>query len=445
MGQIITGDALAVLKTLPDQNVHCCVTSPPYWGLRDYGTATWVGGDNGCDHMVDRFATPVSDKQASNTASGSKQAARECPKCGARRQDGQLGLEPTPDEYVARLVGIMGEVRRVLRDDGTLWLNLGDSYCGSWANYGGGNRGAGKQRLIKHGSSAVNPAWEGLEDYHPPASFKQDGLKPKDLVGIPWRVAFALQRDGWYLRSDIIWAKPNPMPESVTDRPTKAHEYIFLLSKSPQYYYDAEAIKDKAKYAGVVIDYTGDQKNNTVDPKLQATRPKGRKITIPDGRNKRTIWTIPTQSYTGAHFAVFPPKLIEPCIRAGTSQRGACRECGAPWVRVVNRESFCRNERGTFPSSGRANLQGPQQGGVSCATKTLRWEPSCRCRLPNTIDAVPWSPTSCTVLDPFLGSGTTAAVAKSLGRDYIGIELNPEYVKLARKRLAETPDPLFAL
>ena len=190
------GDALEVLKTLPSESVNCCITSPPYYGLRDYGV------------------------------------------------DGQIGLDQTPGQYVERLVTVFREMRRVLRDDGTFWLNIGDSYAGSWGNYGGQNRGRGKQREITTGSQAHQRAYDGLERWRPPTSMKLDGLKAKDLIGIPWMLAFALRADGWYLRSEIIWHKPNPMPESVKDRPTKAHEQIFLLSKSPKYYYNYEAIKE---------------------------------------------------------------------------------------------------------------------------------------------------------------------------------------------------------
>ena len=228
-----------MLSTLPESSVQCCVTSPPYWGLRDYGTAKWEGGDAKCDHSPEkrggRFATEVSAKQASNTGSGTM-SARECP-CGARRIDAQLGLEETPDAYVANMVAVFRAVRRVLRDDGTLWLNLGDSYSGA---AGGNNRGegagGGKERGKAMGFGTL-PKRKDLEG----------GLKHKDLAGIPWRVAFALQADGWWLRQDIIWHKPNPMPESVADRCTKAHEYIFLLTKSARYYYDNEAVKERAE------------------------------------------------------------------------------------------------------------------------------------------------------------------------------------------------------
>ncbi len=296
---ILQGDVHDQLKNIPDGTVRCCVTSPPYWGLRDYGV------------------------------------------------EGQLGLEPTPDAYVAAMVDVFREVRRVLADDGTLWLNLGDSYAGSWGNYSGQNRGNGTQREVVNGSLS-SPAWDGREKERPAASRKLDGIKPKDLVGIPWMVAFALRADGWYLRSDIIWSKPNPMPESVTDRPTKAHEYIFLLSKSAKYYYDAKACAEPTVNNLMSRYHNGD---------------------APTTRNRRSVWHIATHPYKGAHFATFPPALIEPCILAGSA-----------------------------PGD--------------------------------------------TVLDPFLGSGTTLAVAKQHGRNGIGCELNPEYVALAQQRIDAVAIPL---
>jgi len=293
------GEALVELRKLPAGFAQTCVTSPPYWGLRDYG------------------------------------------------HDGQAGLESTPEAYVARMVEIFAEVRRVLRDDGTLWLNLGDSYAGGSGGSGGSGENSAKQ--------TTSPG-----SYHGGPSKLAHGLKPKDLVGIPWRVAFALQADGWYLRSDIIWAKPNPMPESVTDRPTKAHEYVFLLSKSQRYFYDADAVAEPATEYNL---FNGSRGRDT--PKTGANGDRndaGRGSVIGTGtRNRRTVWTVPTAPFSGAHFACFPPKLIEPCIMAG-----------APL------------------------------GGM--------------------------------VLDPFLGSGTTGMVAESLGRQWFGIELNPDYEPLIRER-----------
>jgi DNA modification methylase len=297
--RIETGDCLEVLRGLPPCfRVNCCVTSPPYFGLRDYGHA------------------------------------------------GQIGLEQTPDEYVAKLVAVFREVRRVLRNDGTLWLNLGDSYSTDtkWGGSSGeknGEQGGGARRTMR----------------------LQTGAKPKDLLGIPWRVAFALQADGWWLRQDIIWSKPNPMPESVRDRCTKAHEYLFLLSKGPRYHFDSEAIAEQA---------TGESPGNTKATKGGRAYDAGasehrtaanlHNIGARETRNKRSVWEVATQPFSEAHFATFPPALIEPCILAGCPKGG-------------------------------------------------------------------------TVLDPFFGAGTTGLVADRLGRDCIGIELNPEYAALAERRI----------
>ncbi len=349
--RIYPGDCLEVMKAWPDAFVQTCVTSPPYWGLRDYGIA------------------------------------------------GQAGMEKSPQDYVAKIVKVFREVRRVLRNDGTLWLNLGDSYTSGGRSTFGTWQPTAKQsthRAIKDAKRAPQPK----------------GLKPKDLVGIPWLVAFALQADGWYLRSDIIWSKPNPMPESVTDRPTKAHEYMFLLAKSERYYYDATAIKEKASYPdganspeSIKSPYgQGFTRVNQRKPSGWNDGPTsddriGRYKTLPDGqinirikrdkqrghgrrhdgfndrwdqmdrqgqcsgmRNKRSVWTVATCPFPEAHFATFPPELIKPCILAG--------------------------------SAG---------GGI--------------------------------VLDPFMGAGTTALVASQYGRQFLGIEMNPEYVAMAEKRI----------
>ena len=310
---ILNANALSI--PLAPGTIQTCVTSPPYYGLRDYGI------------------------------------------------DGQLGLEQTPQEYIENMVAVFREVWRVMRDDGTLWLNLGDSYAGGNGNGGVGpasskqvsNRGSYfgdtiKSKWVERGSGSGR--WGGGDK-------KIDGVKAKQLLGIPWRVALALQADGWYLRSDIIWHKLNPMPESVTDRTTKAHEYIFLMAKSARYYYDAEAVKEESVTpAGGRVDIEGELRvlNHDLGMRnMRAGTPEG-------GRNKRTVWTVATQPYPGAHFATFPPKLIEPCILAG-SRRGDI------------------------------------------------------------------------VLDPFSGSGTTGRVAVQHGRQYVGLELNPEYIKLAPDRM----------
>ena len=261
---VYQGDAATVLATLPAESVHCVVTSPPYWGLRDYGTP------------------------------------------------GQLGLEPTPEAYVASMVEVFREVRRVLRSDGTCWVNIGDSYA------------TGTSTPSKPSSDNDVGYWNNADNIgRSRIDGRQSGLKPKDLVGIPWRVAFALQADGWYLRSDIIWSKPNPMPESVTDRPTKSHEYLFLLSKSPRYFYDADAVRETNVTQGDRREGNG---RFVYDGKYDGEREDGTQqafVTInPAGRNLRSVWTIATQPYPGAHFATFPQKLVEPCIKAGCPADG---------------------------------------------------------------------------------------------------------------------------
>jgi DNA modification methylase len=352
------GDCREILKQIAAEgmNVQMCVTSPPYWGLRDYGVK------------------------------------------------GQIGLERTPEEYVATMVEVFRLVREVLVDDGTLWLNLGDCYCGAgYSNHtldGAALRGDGGKQ--KH-------------------TLAFPGLKPKDLIGMPWRVAFALQADGWYLRSDIIWHKPNPMPESVRDRPTRAHEYLFLLSKRPTYFYDAEAIAERARYECIAPG--------------------------PDGltRNRRTVWTITPEQYRDAHFATFPKKLVEPCILAGTSERGHCPECGARWERVVEKGAAYPkiDHRGGQRAAGSAydgagsvrHMSGQESNAwkASHPDKLLGWRPTCDHNKEPIPDVV---------LDPFLGSGTTAEVAQHIGRRYIGIELNSTYSPMQQRRTAQMVIPL---
>ncbi len=434
--EIICADAREALAAMPDGSVHACITSPPYWGLRDYGLKPVVWGDAGCEH---EWAEIVSQPQHSDdgisgsTLEGGKatQAATQrtvstsafCRRCNAWR--GTLGLEPTPELYVEHIVQVMREVRRVLRDDATLWLNLGDSYSGGGRDY----RDPGK-RLNSDGRLA------GLEKKgaRPPTP---DGLKPKDLTGIPWRVAFALQADGWWLRSDIVWSKPNPMPESVTDRPTRSHEYVFLLAKSARYYYDADAIREPQTGNTHSRRKDGRRDVNPETAKVGNVTHLGWEdsyVEVPGGRNRRSVWEIATQPYAKAHFATFPEKLVEPCILAGTSEWGCCPECGAPWGRVVERESGYEGgrrhdsleKRGL--SQGTGWKDGSQLAEAGAFRHTTGWRSTCK----HGAGPVPG-----TVLDIFAGSGTVGLVAERLGRHSVLIDASEDYCRMARERTAQ--------
>ncbi len=433
--RIIHADVIEGLRQLPDESVHTCVTSPPYFGLRDYQTGRWEGGDAQCAHLPKAMTSdPKNPGSSARNGKPSKEDAEimlgRCP-CGAVKIDSQIGLESTPDEFVTRLVDVFREVRRVLRKDGTLWLNLGDSYCNT-NKWGGGGVNTGKQTVTDDG---VVPSWAVRRRRN-----VIPGLKPKDLIGVPWRVALALQADGWYLRSDIIWSKANAMPESIMDRPTRAHEYIFLLTKSERYFYDYEAIKEPA-----VCDHASG--NGYARPEQITKGGRGQSkgwSDIGGTRNKRSVWEINTAPFPGAHFAVFPPEIPTLCIKAGTSQHGCCAACGAPWKRVTEKASInCSNAAtaGTkIGGKGHASSQVREnhdvRNGPLSVTKTIGWKPTCACNA----GVVP-----CTVLDPFFGSGTTGLVADRLQRNAIGIELNPNYVAMAQTRLDDDRGSLLDL
>ncbi len=436
--RLLLGDCRETLATLPAESVQCVVTSPPYFGLRDYGVA------------------------------------------------GQLGLEPTPTEYIDSMLQVFREVWRVLRNDGTLWLNMGDSYAGSWGSQGRqghsdmASRSAVTARQVA--ASAKKVTGTGSTKHMP-------GIKAKDMIGMPWRLAFALQEDGWYLRQDIIWYKPNPMPESVRDRCTKAHEYLFLLSKSRKYYYDAEAIKEpvsggaKPRKASNGVGF-GHGYDVETKPRQKWASPVGWDTTAGEGghgsyhkrgrrtgapgcgpksqnaadrvkandsfhsgtldmvssRNKRSVWEIPTAPFKGAHFATFPPALILPCIQAGTSERGHCPGCGKRWERLVSQTTtFASNSAKAGRTVTDIGAAGKHVGHVNGGNKALKagpvlqshtdgWAPCCKCGL---------TPVPDVVLDPFGGSGTTAGVANVLGRKAILCELSAEYSALVPGRIEQ--------
>ena len=431
--EIRQGDAVEQLRLMAPESVHCVLTSPPYWGLRKYGhwEMQTVWGDLAHFPGSRRYPGELHLFWLRWRAAerGGVSCRWGCCWIGA------LGLEPTLDLYISHMVKVFREVRRVLRKDGTVWLNLGDSYASNPSNGRGG--GSTLEGWVPHLSGATRNG---------------AGLKAKDLIGLPWRVAFALQADGWWLRSDIVWAKPNPMPESVTDRPTRAHEFVFLLTNSAAYFYDAHAIREPVAYEDGKSDGTGmvrsvaslesphfSQAAKTDKQRGHSRRhaglndrwdAKSKAEQRAMGANKRTVWTIATHGFPGAHFATFPEKLIEPCILAGTSAHGVCAECGAPGERVRERTGHV-NKREAAHVLDNTATKTDSTGWAPVTKATDKWRPTCA----HSAVIVPDM-----VLDPFCGSGTTGVVALRHGRSFVGIELNPEYIDLARKRIiADAP------
>lgn len=490
---IYQGNCLAVLKTLPAESVQCVVTSPPYWGLRDYGTADWTGGRADCQHREQRGGRDpaTSGKQLTNQGTVQTQYARVCRDCGAERVDAQIGLEATPDEYVASLVDVFAEVHRVLSKDGTLWLNLGDSYASGkgTCHNPGGNTSSYNVHLK---AANVHPRDRGNK-----STLAAVGLKPKDLVGIPWRVAFALQAFGWYLRADVIWHKPNPMPESILDRPTKSHEYLFLLTKSERYYYDADAIAEPLADGSLERYQRAIDKSETYDPDrhkhgdstmhnapMEVLTRAAAGVVERGTRNKRSVWTIPTESFEDAHFATFPEALVEPCIRAGSRAAGKRCDCddviatplgedgiddptletgragfNRPRLPGQGTRPITRREQRSYAAQCRdSDHRGEMEAaaGVDAFAHYIRTDLSgARAIPPELLDAwraLEWlqPPPPCTcpeepadiILDPFGGAGTVGVVAVKLQRRFILIDLNAEYVEMQRKRINGVA-PLF--
>lgn len=396
--QFLQGDVIEQLKKLPDKSVNCVVTSPPYYGLRDYGTAEWEGGDPKCEHRVGGQVLDNKNPKAIKAGVRPGVDASRCKKCEARRIDSQLGLEPSIDAHIANIVAVFREVWRVLRDDGVVWLNYGDAYVTSppgnkpdydyRAKSGLPNSNKNQQRRA-NGSRQINKlkaakGGDGLYDRRMALQIGHGeskdaiwgmkgklGLKPKSLIGMPWRIALALMDDGWILRRDIIWSKPGPMPESATDRCTTAHEYVFHFVKQGRYWYDAEAIAELSdpdqtahnlRYAKEYEAHTANVARGSSQPGNVGSIGIHARARTDGKRNKRSVWTVNSEPFPGAHFATFPQKLITPMIKAGCPQGG-------------------------------------------------------------------------TVLDPFGGSGTVGLVASKLQRNAILIELNPEYVEMAKRRI----------
>jgi DNA modification methylase len=492
--RILQGDCRVRMAELEAGSVHTCVTSPPYWGLRDYGTE------------------PLSWPAVSYSPLAGLPQLVDIPSLEC-----SLGLEPTLEAFVGHMVLVFREVRRVLRDDGTCWVNMGDSYAGSWGAQGRDNGEVGRRENAPAVSAlSANQVGAAPQSTRTGSLTKYPGLKAKDLVAQPWRLALALQADGWWLRQDVVWAKKNPMPESIKDRCTKAHEYVFLLSKSARYYFDHEAIKEdaspdthprrakwktpdgwdtstgegghggfhkngreKGKYGALTgQDDDGEHRTKAGLNRKLAAAGSGTKnndsfdeamAVMPERAAKRSVWSIATEAFSEAHFATFPTKLIEPCILAGTSEKGCCPHCRAPWVRQTGRpcekcEAFIptqgkscgacghvrdwKAERGISEELNATEWDKPgrsvprklgesgKQGSVPPqASMALDWAQSCSCPA--------HKPVPCTVLDPFGGSGTTGLVADRLQRNAILCELNPEYAAMAERRVTGDA-PLFA-
>lgn len=434
------------LLPLEDGSVHCVVTSPPYWNLRKYaGDRGDVWGGRPCLHEWDLLwqrpscpdrSTGGKDKNGSGVfVAGRDQptkAARgeafdygeTCVRCGAWR--GKYGLEPTVAMYIAHSLEFLLEIRRVLRDDGVVFWNIGDSYFGS----GKGARDTKTTNLShQYGGRVLNAK-----------SFKQECLKPKDMCLIPQRMAIAAQDAGWYVRSIIVWSKPNPMPGSQKDRPTTSHEYILMLTKSEHYFYDAEAVKEPLAESTLNDKRNGtgrhtQGKDGKYSEAARADLPswyRGKTYVNADtGRNLRTVWTFPTQPCSEKHYAVFPDELADRCIKAGTSDRGCCPKCGAPWRRIVKRsggaigEGFHDHTDDAEVGARITNSNG--KGGNGYKVETEGWTSSCKCSCDN--------PVPCTVLDPFSGLGTTLRVARGLGRRGVGCEISAEYCAMAARHL----------
>lgn len=449
---IMQGDARKI--PLKNGSVQCIVTSPPYWGLRDYGIQPNVwGGDLECKH--DFSGTIYHEHREQGSHGKSRTTDRFWGDDPSRRFDGNhqrhfttqfclhcdawlgtLGLEPTPELYIEHLVEIFKEVRRVMRKDGIVFLNLGDSY------YGGNKGNSGLLRPGDKQGTNLGSWSTRCRDSGPLSPTRQEfcsSLKPKDLCGIPWRVALALQADGWWLRSDIIWSKPNPMPESVRDRASCSHEYIFLFTKSARYFWDRGAVRENVTGNAHARGDGINPKASIVDLGNHHGKPKqnasfsGAVNKLVSCRNIRSVWEMNTQPFPKAHFATFPEELPLRCIKAGTSEKGCCVKCGNPWVRVI--------ERTVLPPIDRKNnnaLLGRDQGldhdNPFPAGKTIGWKPSCRCGIEER--------KPCVVLDPFAGAGTTVLVADKLGRIGIGLDPKSDYCEIARKRVYEDA-PLF--
>ncbi len=458
--QIICGPALEVLKTMPAESISCCVSSPPYWSLRDYGTATWEGGEPECDH-IEKTGTKAINTGLGYPSNGGPRRIGEnntygdayttkfkdiCGKCGAKRIDKQLGLEKTFEEYIDKLCTIYDEVRRVLRPDGTVFINLGDTY---WGGKGQSGQGSKEYQEARQDVSINKPASHiGGQSLTRPQDMQHETIQAKSLCLIPQRFAIEMVNRGWILRNTIIWHKPNPMPSSAKDRFTVDFEFIYFFTKQRKYWFEPQyepyATESNAERPrmgqGNQTKYNQKRQGQTWAERKEAGEPmrhglngaaacKSGNYASPLGRNKRTVWTIPTQAFPDAHFATYPEKLVEPMIKAGCPEF-ICTKCGKAREKIFD----VSYEQARTPQF-RKQSDNYDKGMVGYRPKDI-------------LNKVPkftgYTDCGCNaefkpgvVLDPFAGSGATLQVAARLNRNYLGIELNPEYIEMAEKRVMQ--------
>ena len=462
--RLYCGDSLDILKTLPDKSVQVICTSPGYFNLRDYGTGKWEGGDLNCNHKnLSRVQCGKADSHSPNQPA--RQGMLEpyrgvCGKCGATRVDKQIGLEDSPSEYISRLVEVFREARRVLRDDGICWIVIGDSYAANRSYQVASTKGG-----PKHSSAQAVSTNNKVPE----------GLKPKDLIGIPFLLAMALRDDGWYWRSIIPWICRNKLPQSVKDRPVADLEYVLMMTKTAKPYYDYAAVRVPAaqpsrkrsdRFGGVK--HTGETTKHSDGGVFTGTVERSRRASdsffdslrsILDGgigllhnEDEEPLAIVAnTQGTRLKHFATFPSRLLEPMILASTSEYGCCPKCGAPWTRILQKEKVMRERPNSLTKrsgeDGTGNFCPNDVAGVTFVT--TGWSPTCDCTemSPDFIGDDPAKmivgtcnapqPVPCTVCDIFFGSGTTGMVSRKLGRHFVGIELNQEYIEIARQRIEE--------
>jgi site-specific DNA-methyltransferase (adenine-specific) len=449
INKIVLGDTHTELKNMPANSVDCCLTSPPYWALREYDTASWEGGDPGCDHVqqyssMQSAKSTLGGRKSENTLDDKRREINTlykdvCSKCGAKRVDRQLGLEPTFQEYISKLCDVFDEVKRVLKSTGTCWVNIGDTYMGNSSYSEKGRQGYGNDKIgMINKKQWLDPKYPHAGRLRGREHVERCDIQNKCLCQIPHRFAIEMTNRGWILRNTVIWHKKNCMPSSVKDRFTTDFEYVFFFVKKERYWFETQyepnlTMEDRPY--GIVRDrlYDYDSKQKTL---LGREGPEGSEEEAgvpPIGRNKRCVWSIPTKPYKDAHFAVFPPELCETPIKAGCPEF-LCKKCKKPRQKLYKTynpsKDFMEQDARTQASIGFGSRQSVKslhrnEGGVYASAEFVGYS-DCGC-------GEGWE--SGIVLDPFMGSGTTALTALKLNRRFVGIELSPKYKEMAEKRI----------